>query len=500
MLHYLIRRLLLLPITLFGIVLVNFAIINLAPGDPTTVTEVSQQGGATRREDRSVAFGMDDRYLQFREHYGLTLPVLWNLWPTISRSEVQKDLYKLVHRRSHASHTQEMPVKEYDRLRITLGDQARFVMPHLLHMIEAPTEEMAIRRMASRFFARGGTLQAHVGARLSPEQRRANRQIAAENELLRSLVIEPTDGPEQMQTKVDSLTRWYQKNATARGYTPTSGQKVQIFFFETRFFRYLSRVLTLDFGTLRNDSSRSVIEEVTSRFKYSLTLAIIPMILTFFLCFLFGFAMAYWQGHWPDLTLNIVFLLLYAIPVFVVAPLLIEMVAQGGYFPFTSIPIPLSGFTSPESIYLQKTSWERLIDMLQHLLLPLIAIIYGSLAVQSRLARTAILEVLHQDYVRTARAKGVPTCTILYKHVGRNASITLVTSIAGSLGIVLGGSLIVETLFDIHGFGKFFYDAVVNWDYNVIMFSAFAGSMLTLLGYLVADIAYTLLDPRVTLD
>jgi peptide/nickel transport system permease protein len=130
----------------------------------------------------------------------------------------------------------------------------------------------------------------------------------------------------------------------------------------------------------------------------------------------------------------------------------------------------------------------------------MIAIMYGSLASSARLSRTAILETLRQDYVRTARAKGVATSVVLLKHVGRNAAITIVTSIAGSLGIVLGGSLIVETLFEINGFGKFFYDAVVNRDYNVIMFSAIAGSFLSLVGYLFADIAYTVLDPRVTLD
>jgi peptide/nickel transport system permease protein len=125
---------------------------------------------------------------------------------------------------------------------------------------------------------------------------------------------------------------------------------------------------------------------------------------------------------------------------------------------------------------------------------------YGSLAVSSRLSRTAILEVQRQDFVRTARAKGVAPFTIMYKHVGRNAAITIVTSLAGSLGVLLGGSLIVETMFEINGFGKFFYDAILNRDYNVIMFSAIAGSFLTLIGYLVADLTYTLLDPRVTLE
>jgi peptide/nickel transport system permease protein len=262
----------------------------------------------------------------------------------------------------------------------------------------------------------------------------------------------------------------------------------------------MSRVLKLDFGTMRNDPNKTVISEVVKRFKYSLTLAIIPMFITFFLSLFFGFIMAYKRAKWPDLSLNVIFLILYAVPVFVVAPFLIENVALHRNFPFTNTPIPISGFTSPERIYADQTTLQRIFDVLQHIALPLVAIMYGTLASEARIARTAVLEVLHQDYVRTAKAKGVPEGTILLKHVGRNASITIVTSLASSLGIILGGSLIVETLFGINGFGKFFYEAVLNRDYNVIMFSALAGSFLTLIGYLVADIAYTVLDPRITLE
>src|SRR6478609_6367455 len=108
MLSYFIRRLILLPITLFCIILVNFVIINLAPGDPTTITEISPEGGATRREDRSVAFGSDDRYLQFREFYGLTLPILFNTWPSVSQKTINEDLWKLTYRKSNAVDIEEM--------------------------------------------------------------------------------------------------------------------------------------------------------------------------------------------------------------------------------------------------------------------------------------------------------------------------------------------------------------------------------------------------------
>lgn len=500
MLNYVIRRLFLLPVTLFFIVLVNFVIINLAPGDPATMTEISQDGSASRSADRSMAFGSDERYLQFRERYGLTLPIILNFWPWIKQEKVDATLTRLVTKRQNPSDSNEMAVKDYDSLRRDFGDQSRFIMPKLLHAIENANGNVPLQAMASRFFARGGTRQATLGAELTEEQRSQNRKIAIENNLLRGLIISPNDKPEQIANKIAQMKSWYAANVEQYRFEPTAFEKVGMLFFETRFCKYMKRVLTLDFGTMRNDDNKTVISEVTKRFKYSLTLSLLPMMVTFVLCQIFGTLMAYKQNQWQDYSLSVFFLVLYALPIFVVAPFLIQEVALNRDFPFTNTPIPISGFTSPERIYDGLNSWQRLLDIFKHIALPLVAIMYGSLAAQSRLARTAVLEVLRHDYVRTAWAKGVPPATIMFKHVGRNASITIVTSIASSLGIVLGGSLIVETLFEINGFGKFFYDAVLNRDYNVIMFSSLAGSFLSLLGFLLADIAYTVLDPRLTLE
>jgi peptide/nickel transport system permease protein len=224
------------------------------------------------------------------------------------------------------------------------------------------------------------------------------------------------------------------------------------------------------------------------------------MFATFFLSLCFGFWMALHHNKPSDHILNLIFLILYAAPVFVVAPFLIENVAMNHNFPFTDVPIPISGFNSPDAIFNKLTTSEKLIDILKHIAIPLVAVMYGSLAAQARLTRSAVLEVMKQDYVRTATAKGLSRARILIQYIGRNASITLITSLASSLGAILGGTLIVEILFQIDGFGKFFYEAIINRDYNVIMFSALASSFLALMGYLIADIAYMFLDPRVTLE
>jgi len=491
MASYILRRLILLPITVFCIVVVNFVVINLAPGEPVSVTEVSEKGDASREEKANGAFDVDERYLQFREHYGLTLPVVYNTWTSISCDNVRNIIHKLITKEESSG--KEMSVKKYYVLRTLFGDQSRYVMGHLLSIAEDSSNSYDMRAMAVNFFIRGGTLQAFIGPNITEEQRVANRKIARDNIALRLLVLTSHDTDNDVDIKLLSLRGWYEENRVEYN-------AIKMFFLETRFARYLSRVAILDFGTLRSDGNKTVVSEVIKRFKYSLTLAVLPMLITFILCQVFGFYMALKQGKWQDLILNIIFLVLYAIPVFVVAPFLIEKVALNHTFPFSNIPIPISGFNSPDNVYADMVSHQRLFDIAQHIYLPLIAILYGGLAVQSRLSRTAVLEVLRQDYVRTAHAKGLSCLRIMVFHVGRNAAITIVTAVAGTLGVVLGGSLIIETIFGIDGFGRFFYQAVISRDYNVIMFSALSSAVLTLVGYFIADIAYTVLDPRVMID
>lgn len=498
MLAYTLRRLLLLPVTLFFIVLINFVIINLSPGDPATVVEISDSGEANAQENSTKGALGESRFLQFREHFGLTLPILYNDWSSLSFKEIFQKIDQIsAYQKGKNS---SWSFKTYYHKRVEMGDQARFVMPHLVKIIEDEKEEMEKRALASLFFARGGMRMAYLGPNLSQEKKRANRKIAKDNLWLGDNLINANDSAEKASEKVMNLKKWYHQNKGLYHFEPDYMKKWQLFFFETRFCRYLGKVLTLDFGTLKNDDNKRVIDEVAKRFKYSLTLAVLPMFITFFLCMIFGVYMAYYQGTYKDFALNMVFLILYAVPVFVVGPFLIEKVALNHDFPFTETPIPISGFHSPEAEYTKLTSWDKLWDVLGHLFLPLCTLMYGGLAAQTRIARTAVLEVLRQNYVQTAKAKGLSTPFILFKHVGKNASITIVTSVAGSLGVIMGGSLIVETIFGINGFGKFFYEAILNYDYNVIMFSVLAGSFLTLLGYLVADITYTILDPRVTLD
>ncbi len=141
-----------------------------------------------------------------------------------------------------------------------------------------------------------------------------------------------------------------------------------------------------------------------------------------------------------------------------------------------------------------------LVDRLWHLILPIIALSYGSFAFLAKLTRTSILENLHMDYARTARAKGLPEEQVLWRHVFRNSLLPLITVSAGILPSLLAGSVIVEAIFSIDGMGKLAIEAVNNRDRELMLSITLISGILTLVGYLLADILYTLVDPRVSYD
>ena len=135
--------------------------------------------------------------------------------------------------------------------------------------------------------------------------------------------------------------------------------------------------------------------------------------------------------------------------------------------------------------------------MARHLILPVFVSAFGGLAGFSRYMRSNMLEVIHQDYIRTARAKGLSERAVIYKHALRNAFLPIVTILGLSVPALIGGSVIFESIFAIPGMGRLFYESVMARDYPVIMGGLVIGAILTLLGNLIADITYAYVDPRI---
>ncbi len=157
--------------------------------------------------------------------------------------------------------------------------------------------------------------------------------------------------------------------------------------------------------------------------------------------------------------------------------------------------LPISGF---QSIEVSGMSFlERLVDWAAHLVLPVSVSAFGGLAAMSRYSRSSMLEVIRQDYIRTARAKGLSEITVILKHALRNALMPILTIMGLMVPALIGGSVIFETIFAIPGMGKLFYDSTMARDYPTIMGILVIGAMLTLVGNLLADISYAFADPRI---
>lgn len=261
-----------------------------------------------------------------------------------------------------------------------------------------------------------------------------------------------------------------------------------------RFFLWTYRLVTFQFG----DSyfhNKSVIDLVKEKLPVSATFGVISFFLTYLICIPLGIAKAVRDGTAFDFATSMIILIGYSIPGFVLGVLLIWLFAGGNIFDW----FPLSGLTSLNHDTLGP--WERLVDYAHHLVLPMICMTIGSFAVMTALTKNTVIDNLKLQYVTTARAKGLDSRTVLFKHVFRNSMIPLVTGFAGSfLTMFFSGSLLIEKLFSLDGLGLLSFNSVIQRDYPVVMASQYFFSLLFVVSNLLSDLMYVLVDPRIDFE
>lgn len=253
-------------------------------------------------------------------------------------------------------------------------------------------------------------------------------------------------------------------------------------------------------GLIRGDFGYSyqtklpVSDVIAAHIKWSLLLTLISVLLAYLISIPIGLKAAAGRNALFDRSSSVILFILYSMPVFWVATLLLMNFAN----PYALQWFPPSG-VGPATGIPEGTSFLKTIGMrLPYLVLPTITYTYAQLAFLSRITRVSALEVLSQDYIRTARAKGLPESKILFRHTLRNILLPLITVFSNVFPLVIGGSVIIETVFNIPGMGQQIYQAIGAQDYPVIIDVFTLTGVLTLLGYLVADILYAVADPRIS--
>ncbi|MBU4377279.1 MAG: ABC transporter permease [Candidatus Omnitrophica bacterium] len=255
-----------------------------------------------------------------------------------------------------------------------------------------------------------------------------------------------------------------------------------------QFGLWLKRVVKLDFGNSFIDDV-PVIKKIGERLPATLLLGIISILVIYIIAIPLGVSSAVRANSFYDKIVTVAVFIGYATPAFWFALLLIMLFGiHLGWF-------PISGM---RPWYVEYYSFfGALKDLLWRLVLPVAATSLVSLAGISRYMRSSMLEALGQDYVRTARAKGLKESRVVYKHALRNALLPIVTIASMILPALIGGSFIIETIFAWPGMGRMGYEAIMNYDYPVVMGVGVIATFLTLLGLILADIMYAWVDPRI---
>ena len=256
-----------------------------------------------------------------------------------------------------------------------------------------------------------------------------------------------------------------------------------------QYFSWVGKIARFDLGRSFSSDNRPVVDKIKERLPVTISLNVIALLLEFGLAIPIGILAATRRDTWLDKGITVFVFVGFAVPTFWLALLLMY------FFGVRFNWLPISGLHT-----LGSDSWgtvRYLADMAKHLLMPIMVASFGSLAGLSRYMRSAMLNVISQDYITTARAKGLPERTVIYKHALRNALLPLITLLGFSIPGLIGGSVIFETIFAIPGMGQLFYQGVMSRDYPVVMGILVIGAFLTLIGNLLADLSYALADPRI---
>jgi peptide/nickel transport system permease protein len=260
-----------------------------------------------------------------------------------------------------------------------------------------------------------------------------------------------------------------------------------------QYAKWFIRVVRFDFGdSLKHH--RPVIDIIKDRFPITLTLNLIAFFLIYMISLPMGVLAAVKHRRFFDRASSVLLFMLWALPSMWVGQMMIGYLCGPAFLNW----FPPAGLSSNNAEILPFFPW--LVDRLWHLTLPVLCLTYGGFAYLTKQVRAGMLENLRADYVRTARSKGLSNWTVVIKHAFRNSVIPVITIMATLIPAMLGGSVIIEQIFSIPGMGMLAFEAVTTRDYNVVMAVATIGGLLNLAGLLFGDIAYAMVDPRISFE
>jgi len=237
--------------------------------------------------------------------------------------------------------------------------------------------------------------------------------------------------------------------------------------------------------------SEPVLDVIASRFPISIYFGLIGFLLTYIVCIPLGVYKAVKNGSPFDIITSVLVFIGRSIPSFAFGALMLVLFGGGSFWDV----FPLGGFRSEDFDSL--SFFGKIVDQLHHTFLPVLSYMIGSFAVLTILTKNSVIENLSQDYVRTAFSKGISEKKVIFGHALRNSLIPISTGLGNEISLILAGSILIERVFNINGIGLLSYDSIVQRDYPVVMGILVISTLLLLIGNIISDIIYALVDPRI---
>ncbi|MFL5753022.1 MAG: ABC transporter permease subunit [Bacteroidia bacterium] len=487
MFRYILKRILIFIPTLFVITLVGFIISVNAPGDPVERMVVAAQSGG---EIGSQTVSQIEQKLHWKRKLGLDLPVFYL---SLSKLSYPDTLYKvydknekeaLEHLLDDYGNWPEI-TKHFSRL-------GRFYQEIIAFKLDTAAMKQYDKNIVAENFnqikfeslsLRSSYEDAMINAKYSKIL-----QLFSNYEFFKPFKDELTSIKKDYDAIRSHSTKW--KNYVPALYFYPKNQYHRWLFGDGEYTKGLIRG---DFG-LSYNSKKPITDVISERIGWSMFFSLFSIILAYCVSIPIGVKAAEKRGGRFDKTSSIILFAIYSLPSFFVAVSLLMIFGN----PDMMNLFPASGVKPPEGYPDAAGFFTKLKLSLPYVILPLISYTYSSLAFISRTMRGAMIENIGQDYVRTARAKGLAEKDVIWKHAFRNSLLPIITMFASIFPAAIGGSVILETIFTIPGMGYESFLAISTNDYPMIISVLTISGVLTLIGYLFSDILYAVADPRIS--
>jgi peptide/nickel transport system permease protein len=504
MLKYTLRRLLIFIPMLIAISLLAFIISINAPGDP--VDRLTKAAGNEGGADQQSGTAKKDKEAK-RKQLGLDLPIFYFSIGDIASSDT---LYK-VQDRDHRENLEVLThqfgnwiaVSNYYHALLSFQKSLQKINIDIIHQQDSSIDKVKSHDLLINLKNNIAGLLTLSKVRLVNSRIENIDEIINNNYIFNAISQEFKLIKEVRKEMELKQTRWKTYIPSVKWY----GMNSQYHWWLLGDIFHLKKterkgIIRGDFGISYADS-QPIKDKIWEKVGISFTLSLFSILIAYLISIPIGIYSAYKKDSLADRGLSLILFILYSLPTFFVGTVLLLLFANPDFlvwFPESGIKDPTIWSNHPEwsdSVW-DIFNWEKIKHQAPYLVLPLFTYTYGSFAFLSRIMRVGMIEIVSQDYIRTARAKGLSEKKVILKHALRNSLLPIVTVFAAIFPMSIGGSIIIEYIFTIPGMGTEMFNAILNYDYPMIIAFFTLIGFLTMVGYLVADLLYAVVDPRIS--